>query len=68
MSDEKVMQLMEQNRPDMYNKIMYASDLLLDEDSAGLEEEGEEVLEGQEPVEMAEDEGFMGMSEEEGVI
>ena len=44
---------MEQNRPDMYNKIMYATDLLLEED--------EEMPEEQEDV------SFMEMEEGEMV-
>lgn len=51
--DNKVMGIMEQNRPDMYNKIMYATDLLLDED--------EEMSEEQEDV------SFMEMEEGEMV-
>ena len=55
-SDEKVMKLMEKNRPDMYNKIMYASDLLLDDSF-------EERVEQPEMVEQPE--AFMDMEEEE---
>jgi len=51
--DNKVMGIMEQNRPDMYNKIMYATDLLLEED--------EEMPEEQEDV------SFMEMEEGEMV-
>ena len=51
--DNKVMGIMEQNRPDMYNKIMYATDLLLEED--------EEMPEEQE------DASFMEMEEGEMV-
>lgn len=51
--DNKVMGIMEQNRPDMYNKIMYATDLLLEED--------EEMSEEQEDV------SFMEMEEGEMV-
>ena len=59
MPEEKVMAIMEQNRPDMYNKIMYATDLLLDEDVP--EEEGEEA------PPMKEEASFMEMQEEEMV-
>ena len=59
MPEEKVMAIMEQNRPDMYNKIMYATDLLLDEDMP--EEEGEEA------PPMKEEASFMEMEEEEMV-
>ena len=59
MPEEKVMAVMEQNRPDMYNKIMYATDLLLDEDVP--EEEGEEA------PPMKEEASFMEMQEEEMV-
>ena len=57
--ESKVMTIMEQNRPDMYNKIMYATDLLLDEDVP--EEEGEEA------PPMKEEASFMEMQEEEMV-
>ena len=57
--ESKVMTIMEQNRPDMYNKIMYATDLLLDEDMP--EEEGEEA------PPMKEEASFMEMQEEEMV-
>ena len=57
--ESKVMTIMEQNRPDMYNKIMYATDLLLDEDMP--EEEGEEA------PPMKEEASFMEMEEEEMV-
>ena len=59
--EEKVMAIMEENRPDMYNKIMYATDLLLDED--------EEMPEGQGAgaPPMIEDASFMEMQEEEMV-
>ena len=57
--ESKVMAVMEQNRPDMYNKIMYATDLLLDEDMS--EEEGEEA------PPMKEEASFMEMEEEEMV-
>ena len=59
MSEDKVMAIMEENRPDMYNKIMYATDLLLDEDVP--EEEGEEA------PPMKEEASFMEMQEEEMV-
>lgn len=59
MPEEKVMAIMEQNRPDMFNKIMYATDLLLDEDVP--EEEGEEA------PPMKEEASFMEMQEEEMV-
>ena len=55
--DNKVMGIMEQNRPDMYNKIMYATDLLLEED----EEMSEEA------PSMQEDVSFMEMEEGEMV-
>ena len=55
--DNKVMGIMEQNRPDMYNKIMYATDLLLEED--------EETPEEAPP--MQEDVSFMEMEEGEMV-
>jgi hypothetical protein len=60
-SEEKVMSIMEENRPDMYEKIMYATDLLL--------EEGEEMPEeqGAEAPPMQEDASFMEMEEEEMV-
>lgn len=59
--EEKVLSIMEENRPDMYEKIMYATDLLL--------EEGEEMPEGQgaEAPPMEEDASFMEMEEEEMV-
>tara|TARA_R100001224_G_scaffold16529_1_gene8180 strand:- start:6828 stop:7454 length:627 start_codon:yes stop_codon:yes gene_type:complete len=59
--EEKVMAVMEANRPDMYEKIMYATDLLL--------EEGEEMPEeqGAEAPPMQEDASFMEMEEEEMV-
>ena len=59
--EEKVMSIMEENRPDMYEKIMYATDLLL--------EEGEEMPEeqGAEAPPMQEDASFMEMEEEEMV-
>jgi len=57
--DEKVMTMMEENRPDMYNKIMYAADLLLDEDA------GEEDVENAPPV--TEETSFMDMEEGEMV-
>ena len=59
--EEKVMAIMEQNRPDMYNKIMYATDLLLEED----EEMPEEAAAEAPP--MIEDASFMEMQEEEMV-
>jgi len=59
--EEKVMSIMEENRPDMYEKIMYATDLLL--------EEGEEMPEEQsaEAPPMEKDASFMEMEEEEMV-
>ena len=59
--EEKVMAIMEANRPDMYEKIMYATDLLL--------EEGEEMPEeqGAEAPPMEKDASFMEMQEEEMV-
>lgn len=59
--EEKVMSIMEENRPDMYEKIMYATDLLL--------EEGEEMPEeqGAEAPPMEKDASFMEMEEEEMV-
>ena len=57
--EEKVMAIMEENRPDMYNKIMYATDLLLDEDM------GEEDVENAPPV--TEETSFMDMEEGEMV-
>ena len=50
---------MEENRPDMYNKVMYAIDLLLDEDM------DEEDVETTPPV--VEDASFMDMEEGEMV-
>jgi hypothetical protein len=69
-SEEAVLELMEKNRPDMYNKLMYAADVLLED----LDEspEGEEVTEGGMMGDMEEmseptpvDEGFMSMEEEQ---
>ena len=57
----KVMAIMEQNRPDMYEKIMYATDLLLEEDEDMPEEKGEEA------PPMKEEASFMEMEEEEMV-
>jgi len=59
--EEKVMAVMEANRPDMYNKLMYATDLLLEEDGEMLEEAGAEA------PPMIEDASFMEMQEEEMV-
>ena len=59
--EEKVMAIMEENRPDMYNKIMYATDLLLDEDEEMPEEQGAEA------PPMIEDASFMEMEEGEMV-
>jgi len=59
--EEKVMAIMEENRPDMYNKIMYATDLLLDEDEDMPEEQGAEA------PPMIEDASFMEMEEGEMV-
>ena len=59
--EEKVMAIMEQNRPDMYEKIMYATDLLLEEDEDMPEEKGEEA------PPMKEEASFMEMEEEEMV-
>jgi len=59
--EEKVMAIMEQNRPDMYEKIMYATDLLLEEDEDMPEEEGEKA------PPMKEEASFMEMEEEEMV-
>ena len=60
MPDETVMQLMEQNRPDMYNKIMYAADVLLEEPDEIPEELSEVrgMMEEPEPEQPAE-QGFM---------
>ena len=55
------MAIMEQNRPDMYEKIMYATDLLLEEDEDMPEEKGEEA------PPMKEEASFMEMEEEEMV-
>lgn len=57
--EEKVMTIMEENRPDMYNKIMYATDLLLDEDM------DEEDVADAPPA--TEDASFMDMEEGEMV-
>ena len=57
--EEKVMTMMEENRPDMYNKIMYAADLLLDEDM------DETQVDNVPPV--TEDASFMNMEEGEMV-
>ena len=59
--EEKVMAIMEQNRPDMYEKIVYATDLLLEEDEDMPEEKGEEA------PPMKEEASFMEMEEEEMV-
>ncbi len=59
--EEKVMAVMEANRPDMYEKIMYATDLLLEEDEEMPEEQGAEA------PPMQEDASFMEMEEEEMV-
>ena len=59
--EEKVMSIMEENRPDMYEKIMYATDLLLEEEEEMPEEQGAEAL----PMEK--DASFMEMEEEEMV-
>tara|TARA_R100000808_G_C2116289_1_gene128811 strand:+ start:280 stop:906 length:627 start_codon:yes stop_codon:yes gene_type:complete len=59
--EEKVMAIMEENRPDMYNKIMYATDLLLDEDEEMPEEQGAEA------PPLIEDASFMEMEEGEMV-
>ena len=59
--EEKVMSIMEENRPDMYEKIMYATDLLLEEEEEIPEEQGAEAL----PMEK--DASFMEMEEEEMV-
>jgi hypothetical protein len=59
--EEKVMAIMEENRPDMYEKIMYATDLLLEEDEEMPEEQGAEV------PPMEKDASFMEMEEEEMV-
>jgi hypothetical protein len=55
--EEKVMTIMEENRPDMYNKIMYATDLLLDEDM-----DEEDVADA---LPATEDASFMDMEEGE---
>ena len=60
-SEEKVMSIMEENRPDMYEKIMYATDLLLEEDEEMPEEQGAEA------PPMEKDASFMEMEEEEMV-
>ena len=63
--EEKIMAIMKQNRPDMYNKIMYAADLLLDGET---NEEGEESVDEfseEKEVPMIEDSSFMEMQEEE---
>ena len=57
--DKKVMAMMEANRPDMYNKIMYVTDLVLEEDKEMPEEQGAE------DSPMQEDVSFMEMEEEE---
>jgi len=59
--EEKVMSIMEENRPDMYEKIMYATDLLLEEGEEMPEEQGAEAPPTQE------DASFMEMEEEEMV-
>lgn len=59
--EEKVMAIMEENRPDMYEKIMYATDLLLEEDEEMPEEQGAEA------PPMEKDASFMEMEEEEMV-
>ena len=59
--EEKVMSIMEENRPDMYEKIMYATDLLLEEDEEMPEEQGAEA------PPMEKDASFMEMEEEEMV-
>ena len=59
--EEKVMSIMEENRPDMYEKIMYATDLLLEEDEDMPEEQGAEA------PPMEKDASFMEMEEEEMV-
>ena len=59
--EEKVMAVMEANRPDMYEKIMYATDLLLEEGEEMPEEQGA----GAPPMEK--DASFMEMEEEEMV-
>jgi|TARA_R100000149_G_C5879375_1_gene143853 hypothetical protein len=57
--DKKVMAMMAANRPDMYNKIMYVTDLVLEEDKEMPEEQGAE------DSPMQEDVSFMEMEEEE---
>ena len=59
--EEKVMSIMEENRPDMHEKIMYATDLLLEEDEEMPEEQGAEA------PPMEKDASFMEMEEEEMV-
>lgn len=61
MPEEKVMAVMEANRPDMYEKIMYATDLLLEEEEEMPEEQGAEA------PPMEKDASFMEMEEEEMV-
>ena len=56
--DEAVLKMMKENRPDMYNKVMYATNLLLEEP---VQEEGE--AEDMPPVD-SEPSGFMDMEEE----
>ena len=56
--DEAVLKMMKENRPDMYNKVMYATNLLLEEP---VQEEGE--AEDMPPVD-SEPSGFMDIEEE----
>ena len=56
--DEAVLKMMKENRPDMYNKVMYATNLLLEEP---VQEEGE--AEDMSPVD-SEPSSFMDMEEE----
>lgn len=60
--EEAVLELMQKNRPDMYNKLMYAADLLLEDDDEAPEEG---MLGVEEQQEAAPTEGFMAMEEEE---
>lgn len=64
-SEEDVLSLMEQRRPDMFNKLMYAADLLLEDIEEAPEEDMEGGMMAVEQQEAPPSEGFMTMEEEE---